>query len=50
MIIVLSILALTPLQDDLKAFKVLRILRILNRNNNLKVALSALVRGIPNIL
>jgi voltage-dependent calcium channel T type alpha-1G len=52
-IVVFSILSLTPLSDSLRTFKifrVLRLLRLISRNENLKVAMRALMRAIPNIL
>lgn len=41
---------MTPLSDDFKGFKVIRILRLINRNEGLQVAVRALIYGIPNIL
>ena len=41
---------MTPLSDNFKSFKVIRILRLINRNEGLQVAVRALAYGIPNIL
>jgi hypothetical protein len=52
-IVIFSILAMTPLPDNLKYFKLLRVarpLRLISRNKGLKVAVRALVQAIPNIL
>ena len=51
-IIVFSILAMTPLSDNLrtvKIFRVFRILRLIGRNEKLRVALRALFLAIPNV-
>jgi len=49
MIIVFSIMALTPLSDAFQKTKVLRIVRLINRNDGLKVAVKALLRALPNV-
>jgi Ion transport protein len=49
-IVFFSILAITPLSNDFKAFKVFRILRLISRNKGLKVAVKSLLLGLPNIL
>lgn len=49
-IIIFSIMALTPLSDDFKTLKVLRIVRLINRNEGLKIAVRALLRALPNVL
>ena len=52
LIVVFSVLSMTPLPDSLKFFKLLRVarpLRIISRNKGLKVAVRALVQAIPNI-
>jgi hypothetical protein len=41
---------MTALQDDFKAFKVLRILRLISRNDGLQIAVKSLLLGLPNIL
>ena len=51
-IIIFSVLSLTPLSDSLrsvKVFRVLRFLRLISRNEELKVAVSALFLAIPNV-
>jgi hypothetical protein len=51
-IIVLSILSLTPLSDSLSSIKMLRIfraLRLVSKNDGLKVATRALFQAIPNV-
>ena len=51
-IIILSVLALTPLSDNLKTikiFRILRILRLIGRNEQLKVAVRALLLAAPNV-
>ena len=50
MINCLTLLAYTPLSDNFKTFKVLRVLRIVSRNQGLKVAVKALMNALPNIL
>ena len=47
LIIVFSLLS--PLSNNYKAFKVLRVLRIVSRNEGLKVAVRALIRALPNV-
>ncbi|TNV87903.1 hypothetical protein FGO68_gene16047 [Halteria grandinella] len=52
-ILILSIIALTPLSTSLqifKMFRILRILRLISRNERLKVAAKALLYALPNIL
>ncbi len=49
LIIIFSILSQTPLPNEFKVFKVLRIFRLISRNEGLKVAVRALFRAIPNI-
>lgn len=52
-ILVLSILALTPLSNHLRIFKmfrILRILRLVGRNESLKVGLKALLFAFPNMM
>ncbi|TNV88195.1 hypothetical protein FGO68_gene12429 [Halteria grandinella] len=52
LIIVMSILSLTSLSDDLSSIKMLRIfraLRLVSKNDGLKVAISALFQAIPNV-
>ncbi len=52
-IIVLSIISLSPLPSELKIFKALRVvrpLRLISRNKGLKVAVKALAQAIPNII
>lgn len=51
-IIIFSVLALTPLSDNLKSikmFRILRLLRLISRNDELKVAVRALFLAIPNV-
>ena len=51
-IIIFSVLSLTPLSNNLVAFKifrVLRLLRLISRNEELKVAVRALFLAIPNV-
>lgn len=50
LIVIFSIIAITPLSNDYKAFKVLRILRLISRNDGLQVAVKSLLLGLPNIL
>ena len=50
---IFSLLAVTPLTDNLrlmKIFRVLRLLRLIGKNEELKVALRALFLALPNIL
>ena len=49
LIIIFSIMALTPLSDEFKKLKVLRIIRLINRNDGLKIAVKALLRALPNV-
>jgi hypothetical protein len=50
-IIVVSIFSLTPtLSDNFKSFKAFRVLRLIGRNEGLKVAMRALINAVPNIL
>ena len=49
-ILIFSILAISPMSDDLRAFKAFRVLRIISRNEGLTVAVRALWRGLPNII
>lgn len=49
-IIIFSILSLTPLSDNFKTFKMLRVvraLRLVNKNEGLKLAVKALIQAIP---
>lgn len=51
-IIFFSLLSLTPLSDNLKTikiFRVFRIFRIISKNEELKVAVRALMLAIPNV-
>ena len=51
-IIMFSILATTPLSDSLtgiKVFRILRLLRLISKNEELKVAVRALFLAIPNV-
>ena len=51
-IVIFSLLAVTPLTDNLrlmKIFRVLRLLRLIGKNEELKVALRALFLALPNI-
>jgi Ion transport protein len=50
LIVIFSIISITPLSNDYKAFKVFRILRLISRNDGLKVAVKSLLLGLPNIL
>jgi Ion transport protein len=49
-IIILSLLSTSVLNQDFKAFKVLRVLRLIGRNEGLKIAVKSLFMGLPNIL
>ena len=49
-ILIFSILAMSPLSNDFRAFKAFRVLRIISRNEGLTVAVRALWRGLPNII
>jgi hypothetical protein len=49
-IILCSVLSMTVLQEDFKAFKVLRIFRLISRNDGLQIAVKSLLLGLPNIL
>jgi voltage-dependent calcium channel T type alpha-1G len=49
-IVFFSIISLTPIQNDLKVIKVLRILRLISRHEGLQVAVRALYHALPNIL
>ena len=52
-VLVFSYLCLTELEDNfkmVKAFRVLRSLRLITRNEGLKVAVRSLIFAIPNIL
>lgn len=49
-IIILSLLSTSALDQDFKAFKVLRVLRLIGRNEGLKIAIKSLYLGMPNIL
>ena len=49
-IIIFSVLSITVLQEDFKAFKVFRILRLISRNDGLQIAVKSLLLGLPNIL
>lgn len=49
-IVLISIVSQTPLSNDFKVIKVLRILRIISRNEGLKIAVRALYHALPNIL
>lgn len=49
-IIILSVLSTTFLHQDYKAFKVLRVLRLIGRNDGLKIAVKSLFMGMPNII
>ena len=49
-IIIFSVLSMSALQDDFKAFKVLRIFRLISRNDGLQIAVKSLLLGLPNIL
>lgn len=50
LIVIFSIISISPLSNDYKAFKVFRILRLISRNDGLKVAVKSLLLGLPNIL
>jgi Ion transport protein len=41
---------MTPLSNYFSIFKAIRVLRLINRNEGLQVAVRALIYGIPNIL
>ena len=48
----MSILSLTPISTNLKSFKMLRVfraLRLVTKNDGLKVAVRALFQAIPNV-
>jgi voltage-gated sodium channel len=49
-IVILSIVSQTPLSNDFKVIKVLRILRLISRHGGLKIAVRALYHALPNIL
>lgn len=52
-IMVLSVISLTPLSNTLqfvKMFRILRIFRLIGKNDNLKVAVKALFRALPNVI
>jgi hypothetical protein len=49
-IVIFSIISISPVSNDYKAFKVFRILRLISRNNGLQVAVKSLILGLPNIL
>ena len=49
-IIILSLLSTTFLHQDYKAFKVLRVLRLIGRNDGLQIAVKSLFMGLPNII
>lgn len=52
-IVVFSVISLTPLPSQLKSFKMLRvvrILRLLNKNEGLQVAVKALFQAVPQII
>ena len=49
-IIIFSVSSLISTTTSLKTFKILRILRLISRNEGLKIAVQALIRAIPNIL
>ncbi len=52
-IAVISVISLTPLISNLNSIKMLRIfraLRVITKNDGLKVALGALFQAIPNVL
>jgi hypothetical protein len=44
------LLSNSVLDQDFKAFKVLRVLRLIGRNEGLKIAVKSLLMGLPNIL
>lgn len=51
-IIIFSIISLTPLSNDFKTFKMLRVIRairLVSKNEGLKLAVKALIRAIPQI-
>lgn len=50
LIVIFSIISISPVSGDYKAFKVFRILRLISRNDGLKVAVKSLLLGLPNIL
>jgi hypothetical protein len=52
-IVVLSILAITPITDQLKLFKMFRVLkglRIISKNESLKVGVKSLLYALPSIM
>jgi hypothetical protein len=49
-IIILSLLSTSVLHYNYKAFKVLRVLRLIGRNDGLQVAVKSLFMGLPNIM
>ena len=50
LIVGFSIVSLFPISGDLQIIKVLRILRLISRNEGLRVAVRALYHALPNIL
>jgi hypothetical protein len=51
-IVLFSLISLTPIVDGLRVFKmfrILRILRLISRNKNLRVGMQALLYAIPNM-
>ena len=49
-IVIFSVISITPLGNDYKTFKVLRTLRLISRNIGLQIAVKSLLLGLPNIL
>ena len=49
-IIILSLLSTSVLHHNYKAFKVLRVLRLIGRNDGLQIAVKSLFMGLPNIM
>lgn len=50
LVILGSMAALTPLPDSMQTIKVLRIMRLINKNEGLRLGVRALIRAIPNVL
>jgi hypothetical protein len=49
-VVIFSVISITSLGNDYKAFKVLRTLRLISRNTGLQIAVKSLLLGLPNIL
>lgn len=49
-IIILSLLSTSVLHHNYKAFKVLRVLRLIGRNDGLQISVKSLFMGLPNIM